>query len=242
MTTGTVRPWSPALTRLRAARLHVQQGAGSDVPVLLHQGFLIETAHVWRPLAAALAAAGRTTMTVDEHYLRTIDSAHALGHDPDLALAQSLADALAEHDAAQYDIAAEGTGAAPALLLALNDSRVRRVVLWRPARIGLDETGTMTATEIVPGAMTDAEVSIGVLCAHTEIEVVPPAEAVRRAPADIDVPVLIVDAPDASPALRSSIPMARSITVPDRQHMLGDATLIRQAVDFLAAPITQKLP
>lgn len=237
--TGTPRPWSPGLSHLRPVRLHLEPSAAHDPLVLLHQGFLIETAHVWRQLANALRAAGREPATLDEHYLRTIDSAHALGHDPDLALAQSLAGAIDDAGARAVDLVAEGTGAGPALLLALNDPRVRRVVLWRPARVGVDTDGALTPSETSPREMTDAEVSIGVLCAHSQIDVLRPNADVRLALADLDVPVLIIDeaAAPLARSLHARIPSSELLPSADRRLLLTDDLLIKRVLDFLATPL-----
>jgi len=231
------RPWSPALAPLRAARLHTEPGTGPLV--LMHQGFLIETAHVWRRFTAALQSTHRSSATVEEHYLRTIDSAHALGHDPDLALAQSLAAAVDDVQAPAVDVVAEGTGAAPALLLALNDARVRRVVLWHPSGVDLDETGSLTPTGITPQEMTDAEVSIGILCSHAHVDVLAPSPGVRLDPAQLHAPVLIIDEPDApqARALHERLPESAFLPAVDRQRILDDDLLIKQAIGFLAVPV-----
>ena len=236
--TDAARPWAPRLAHLRPARTHVEGAASDPRPVLLHQGFMIETGHVWRPFAQALVAAGRRVVTLEEHYLRTIDSAHALGHDADLALAQSLAGAIDDGGFEAVDVVAEGTGVGPALLLALNDSRVRRLVLWRPAELGLNSDGVLQPTENAPLEMTDAEVSIGVICTHTEVDTLVPAPAVRLAPAELDIPVLIIDTADsdAAAALRALLPHAVTAASAD-QHMLEDDLLIARARDFLAVPV-----
>ncbi|WP_165310742.1 hypothetical protein [Microbacterium protaetiae] len=239
VSTGTPRPWSPTLSHLRPARLHVEPGDADEPPVLLHHGFLIETAHVWRQFAAALHTGGRSSASVEEHYLRTIDSAHALGHDPDLALAQSLAAALDAWPATGIDVAAEGTGAGPALLLALNDARVRRVVLWRPAGVVLDDQGRLAPAEATPLEMTDAEVSIGVTCTHAEIETLRPTDAVQGDISRISIPVLIIDHPDssASGALGRWMPSAEFVPSMDPRRMLADDLLIQRAMRFLALPV-----
>ncbi len=243
-TTGTARPWAPPLARLRAARVHVDPAVSGAVPVLLHQGFMIETGHVWQRFADALRAAGRPVIMLEEHYLRTIDSAHALGHDPDLALAESLAGAIDDCADHAVDVVAEGTGVGPALLLALNDSRVRRLVLWRPAGLGLDDDGMLRPTESEPLQMTDAEVSIGVVCAHTTIDTLTANPSVRLAIADLDIPVLVIDTVDsnAAHAIAARIPHAVVAGSADHQRMLEDDLLITRARDFLAAPVEVARP
>jgi pimeloyl-ACP methyl ester carboxylesterase len=238
-TTGTARPWAPQLAGLPAARAQADQAVSDTRPVLLHQGFMIETGHVWRRFADALRVANRPVITLEEHYLRTIDSAHALGHDPDLALAQSLAGALDEFGVESVDVVGEGTGAAAALLLAMNDSRVRRLVLWRPAGLNLDEKGALLPTADSPLQMTYAEASIGVVCAHAAIETITPSPWVRCALSDIDIPVLVIDTPDSEAvhALDGYIPNGMFAPSADHQLMLDNDLLITRARDFLSAPV-----
>nr|WP_274636143.1 hypothetical protein [Microbacterium bovistercoris] len=234
-TTGTPRPWSASLASLRPPRIRIDDSGSHARPVLLHQGFMIETELVWESIRAALHAAGRPSATLEEHYLRTIDSAHALGHDPDLPLAQSLAAAIDALDVDEVDVMAEGSGVEPALVLALNDARVRRLVLWRPAEISLDADDALAAGDAAPLAMTEAEVSIGALCTHTHIDTLAPVAGLRLTLSSLRIPVLIVDdgSSDSGALLARRIPGASRVESVSGRSTLGDELLIRRALDFL---------
>ncbi|GAA3756502.1 hypothetical protein GCM10022240_06670 [Microbacterium kribbense] len=204
--------------------------------MLLHQGFMIETGRVWEPLRSALAAHSRQSVTLQEHYLRTIDSAHALGHDPDVALAATLSLAIDQLGADSVDVMAEGAGTQPALIAALNDPRVRSLVIWAPTLRHLDSARRLVATSTAAYDLTEAEVSIGVHCTHQNVDALPPAAGLQLRPGALDIPLLVVDVAGSPGAalIAREVPDCSLLVASDSTTMLGERELIEQAIGFLS--------
>lgn len=187
-------PWGPSLAGLRPPRIIRlgPLGASRRPPVLVHSGFLIAEHHIWHASRSIpdLRRAGREVVLLDEHRVHELGPAHALGHGVDLALAQTLSMALDLVEDPLVDLLAAGAGTVPALILALNDERVRRLALADPVevRVGADGRIDLEGHD----APTDVEMALGVECDHASLPSVVPAPGLRLRLPSLDDPVLII--------------------------------------------------
>lgn len=148
--------------------------------MLLHQGFLVECNSVWFKwgIADALGASGRQALLIRSHALHKVTRAHALGHDSALLLAEVLAMALDQSGEQEVDVVATADGTVPALIFAMNDSRLRRLVLLDPSLDNATLHGGLLHTDEPPGP-TIAEIDLGLPCEHGGFEPVEPALDLR---------------------------------------------------------------
>jgi hypothetical protein len=187
-------PWGPSLVGLRPPRIIRlgPTGAPRRTPVLVHSGFLIAEHHIWHAsrLIPDLRRAGHEIILLEEHHVHELGPAHALGHRVDLALAQTLSMALDLVADPFVDLLTAGAGTVPALILALNDERVRRLALADPVEtlVGADGRIDLEGHD----APTDVEMSLGVDCGHASLPSVAPAPGLRLRLASLSSPVLIV--------------------------------------------------
>jgi pimeloyl-ACP methyl ester carboxylesterase len=212
-------PWSDSTRFMRSPRVR-GLGCGSGYPVLLHHGFLIDRNLLWRRAGTidALVLSGRRVLLIEEHFLRDIDGAHALGHDASLPLGEALSAALDVAGPASIDVIASGAGVAPALILAMNDPRVRRLVLCDPSPINLPATPGAPIELAEPTGPTETEIDLGVECDHVRIAPARPARGVELQPGRCRVPILLVSAggqPLAGEAWRDRLPDAELVSLDD---------------------------
>jgi pimeloyl-ACP methyl ester carboxylesterase len=208
---GVERPWTRG-PRLSLPRWeHLGEGE-HDPPILLHQGFLIDSNAIWRKsgVIQRLAADRRAVVLLLEHSLREAGEAHALGHDSALLLAETLADVLDGVGADQIDLVAASDGVAGALVLAMNDDRVRRLVLVDPFDDHLDPVTGFRPTSRLEGP-TLIELELGITCQHGQFEAREPLAGLRLELGWIMAPTKVVtndDHLEAAKALVEFLPRA----------------------------------
>lgn len=190
-----------------------RHGLRSDAPpVLLHQGFLVECNSVWFKwgIADALRASGRQALLIRSHALHKVSRAHALGHDTALLLAEMLALVADQSGEQEVDVVATADGTVPALIFAMNDSRLRRLVLLDPSLDNATVHSGLLHTGEPPGP-TIAELDLGLPCEHGEYERVEPAPDVLLHLDWALVPTLVltgVDHRDDAGKLIAALPRA----------------------------------
>jgi len=177
---STSRPWTVGIS-LEPPHWY-RHGSRSDAtPVLLHQGFLVESNSVWFKwgVADALGASGRQALLIRSHALHKVSRAHALGHDTALLLAEMLAIIVDQSGEQEIDVVATADGTVPALIFAMNDSRLRRLVLLDPSLENATLHSGLLHTEEPPGP-TIAELDLGLPCDHVGFDPVRPAPEVLQ--------------------------------------------------------------
>ena len=181
--------WGSGLGGLPAASLRLV-GDPDAAPVIVHHGFLVEH-HYWvRDLVPRLVDAGRCVILMEEHAIRTIDSAHSLGHDSELPLAQSLSHALDVGRIENVDLVAWGTGAASGLLLAANDIRVGRVAVVDPELAFVDARGSIESTSVAAAVPSFVEPALELECHHDSVAAVEPVADLEMSAAGVGGSIL----------------------------------------------------
>lgn len=103
----------------------------ADVPVVLHHGFAASTGLNWvmTGVVAALQQAGRAVISIDARGHGQSDKPHHPSFYGEARMARDLAALLTELEVASFDLFGYSMGAVVSLLLAVDDTRVRRLVI-----------------------------------------------------------------------------------------------------------------
>ena len=232
------RPWTAGLVPGNP-RWSFRGTRGDRAPVLLHHGFLIEGNGIWgrSGIADSLRRAERQLLQLDEHALREVSPAHALGHDPNLLLADTLAAVVDLSGADEVDVVASGEGSVPALILALNDDRVRHLVLLDPSLSGAEiEDHTLHLNEQSGPTLT--EIDLGLECRHPDVQLSHPAPSVRWHLDWVFAPTLVLTAGNclsSATQIEESLPRATMETFAESSLAILDPRCADTIAWYLAS-------
>jgi pimeloyl-ACP methyl ester carboxylesterase len=142
------------------------EAGDARVPVILHHGFSASTATNWAGtgVVAALLKAGRSVISIDARGHGQSDKPHDAARYGEARMARDLAGLLDHLDISEFDLFGYSMGAIVSLIVASEDTRVRRLIAAGVGE-GVLETGgvdlrVMDRDAIVAALLTDDPSSI----------------------------------------------------------------------------------
>lgn len=232
---------------------------GTRVPVVLHHGFAANTEANWvaTGVIAALLKAGRSVISIDARGHGRSDKPHQPIHYGEARMARDLRSLLDHHAVTEFDLFGYSMGAIVSLIVASEDTRVRKLIVGGIGE-GVLATGgvdlrVMDRNAVVAALLTDDPATIiapGVAAFRAFAEATGSdlkalaAQATRMFDQAIDLKRIAAetlvlagdkDALAVHPErLAAAIPRARSITVPgDHLGVARQPGFIEAAINFL---------